>query len=63
VKTRGNTDVHIILRGGAHGPNYAPEHVAAAAAAVVKARAGAREGGASVMVDCSREFVLFCLQI
>ncbi|KIJ44387.1 hypothetical protein M422DRAFT_100461, partial [Sphaerobolus stellatus SS14] len=27
VKTRGNTDVHVILRGGSSGPNYAPEFV------------------------------------
>lgn len=27
VKTRGNPDVHAILRGGNSGPNYSPEHI------------------------------------
>ncbi|KAI0026794.1 hypothetical protein K488DRAFT_91858 [Vararia minispora EC-137] len=50
VKTRGNQDVHIILRGGTTGPNFASEHVRRAATAMVKARPHAH---ASVMVDCS----------
>ncbi|KAF8515734.1 3-deoxy-7-phosphoheptulonate synthase [Hysterangium stoloniferum] len=50
VKTRGNTDVHIILRGGSSGPNYASEHVQKAAAAVKKARPDYHN---SLMVDCS----------
>ncbi len=37
VKTLGNEDTHIILRGGSHGPNYAKEHVEAAAEALAKA--------------------------
>ncbi|KAF8583397.1 3-deoxy-7-phosphoheptulonate synthase [Ramaria rubella] len=50
VKTLGNTDVHVILRGGSRGPNYAAEHVQAAAAAVKKARPDYHP---SIMVDCS----------
>jgi len=50
VKTRGNPDVHVVLRGGKAGPNYAPEYVAAAAGAIQKARPKARP---SIMVDCS----------
>src|SRR6266568_4203394 len=34
VSTTGNPDVHIILRGGADGPNYQAEHIAAAMRAV-----------------------------
>jgi 3-deoxy-7-phosphoheptulonate synthase len=30
VTTTGNADGHVILRGGRTGPNYGPEHVAAA---------------------------------
>jgi 3-deoxy-7-phosphoheptulonate synthase len=37
VTTTGNPDVHVILRGGTEGPNYEPEHVAAALAAVEQA--------------------------
>ncbi|EIW76709.1 3-deoxy-7-phosphoheptulonate synthase [Coniophora puteana RWD-64-598 SS2] len=50
VKTRGNQDVHVILRGGSKGPNFASEHVVAAASAIEKARP---HHHASVMVDCS----------
>ncbi|GAA3703305.1 3-deoxy-7-phosphoheptulonate synthase [Zhihengliuella alba] len=31
VSTRGNRDVHLILRGGSDGPNYSAAHVASAA--------------------------------
>ncbi|KAF8990249.1 3-deoxy-7-phosphoheptulonate synthase [Cyathus striatus] len=48
VKTRGNNDVHVILRGGTKGPNYAAEHVRAAATTIEKKRPFA-----SIMVDCS----------
>ncbi|TCD69012.1 hypothetical protein EIP91_009234, partial [Steccherinum ochraceum] len=51
VKTRGNQDVHVILRGGTKGPNYSEEHVRDAVAQIEKARKG--KGFASVMVDCS----------
>jgi 3-deoxy-7-phosphoheptulonate synthase len=37
VTTTGNPDVHVILRGGTDGPNYEPEHVAAALEAVQQA--------------------------
>ncbi len=46
-ETRGNTDCHVILRGGAR-PNYDADSIAAACALL--ARAGLRE---QVMVDCS----------
>lgn len=51
VKTRGNQDVHVILRGGSKGPNYASEHVRSATKAIEKARPGIHP---SIMVDCSR---------
>lgn len=54
VKTRGNQDVHVILRGGTHGPNYAAEHVHAAATDIAKARPKFHP---SVMIDCSREYL------
>ncbi|EMD35119.1 3-deoxy-7-phosphoheptulonate synthase [Gelatoporia subvermispora B] len=50
VKTRGNQDVHVILRGGTKGPNFASEHVKAAASAIEKARPGYHP---SIMIDCS----------
>ncbi|KAJ6468988.1 hypothetical protein C8R47DRAFT_1150816 [Mycena vitilis] len=48
VKTRGNQDTHVILRGGTKGPNYASEHVKEAAKAINK-----KKEWASIMVDCS----------
>jgi 3-deoxy-7-phosphoheptulonate synthase len=48
VRTTGNADVHVVLRGGASGPNYSTEKIAAAHAAM---KCGARER--RVMVDCS----------
>ncbi|THU97877.1 3-deoxy-7-phosphoheptulonate synthase [Dendrothele bispora CBS 962.96] len=48
VKTRGNQDVHVILRGGTKGPNYSSEYVKEAATVLQKKR-----GHASIMVDCS----------
>ena len=53
VKTRGNQDVHVILRGGTKGPNFAAEHVNAAANAIVKARPQCHP---SIMIDCSRAY-------
>jgi len=50
VKTRGNQDVHVILRGGTKGPNYGSEHVKAAASAIEKARP---HNHPSIMIDCS----------
>lgn len=58
VKTRGNHDVHVILRGGNKGTNYDAASVQAAAAAIKKARPSNHP---SIMVDCSRTsyFYLF----
>lgn len=50
VKTRGNNDVHVVLRGGTKGPNYASEHVREAAKNILKKRQWA-----SIMIDCSRK--------
>src|SRR5690606_33806173 len=47
-ETAGNDDCHIILRGGAGGPNYAQADVEAACAILAKAGLTQR-----VMVDCS----------
>ncbi len=50
VRTRGNPDRHIVLRGGVTGPNFGPHYVAEAAALVAK------QGLARpVMVDCSHD--------
>ncbi|KAF8631780.1 hypothetical protein AX17_004995 [Amanita inopinata Kibby_2008] len=48
VETSGNPDVHIILRGGSKGPNYAAEYVRAAGAQLAKAGLAQK-----VMIDCS----------
>jgi 3-deoxy-7-phosphoheptulonate synthase len=48
VATKGNPECHVILRGGARGPNYGAESVAGAVAALEKAKLPGR-----VMVDCS----------
>ena len=63
VKTRGNKDVHVILRGGTKGPNYASEHVRSAASVIEKKRkaAGDAEPIASVMIDCSRTYLFFSI--
>jgi 3-deoxy-7-phosphoheptulonate synthase len=48
LRTRGNPDRHVVLRGGGGGPNFGPAHVAEAAALA------ASQGIARpVMVDCS----------
>jgi 3-deoxy-7-phosphoheptulonate synthase len=50
IKTMGNPDRHIVLRGGGSRPNYDEEHVAKAEAAV------AGEGIARpIMIDCSHD--------
>ena len=58
VKTRGNKDVHVILRGGTRGPNFATEHIRKAVEDIEKkAKKSAEEKPfASIMVDCSRMF-------
>ncbi|KAF8349345.1 hypothetical protein F5887DRAFT_945611 [Amanita rubescens] len=48
VETSGNPDVHIILRGGTKGPNFAAEHVKAASAQLAKAGVVQK-----IMIDCS----------
>lgn len=48
VSTRGNSDCHLILRGGSAGPNYDAESLAQAGAAL--GRSGLPD---RVMVDCS----------
>ncbi|KIM43157.1 hypothetical protein M413DRAFT_443967 [Hebeloma cylindrosporum] len=48
VETTGNPDVHVILRGGASGPNYAAEFVREAGAKLAKAGLPPR-----LMIDCS----------
>lgn len=50
VKTNGNKDTHVILRGGSSGPNFASEHVEGALAKMRKSRPEAFPG---LMVDCS----------
>lgn len=57
VKTRGNQDVHVILRGGTKGPNYSAEHVKQYAQDIEKKQkqAGVESPFASLMVDCSRK--------
>ena len=48
VETAGNEDCHVILRGGASGPNYDPESLAEVGSALEEAGLPSR-----VMVDCS----------
>jgi 3-deoxy-7-phosphoheptulonate synthase len=48
VKTAGNPDSHIVLRGGRDGGNYLPHHVAAASESL--SRSGLNP---ALMVDCS----------
>ncbi|KAH9990816.1 3-deoxy-7-phosphoheptulonate synthase [Russula vinacea] len=50
VKTRGNQDVHVILRGGTQGPNFSSEHVREAANVIAKALPRRHP---SIMIDCS----------
>ncbi|KAL0961032.1 hypothetical protein HGRIS_006022 [Hohenbuehelia grisea] len=48
VETAGNPDVHVILRGGASGPNYAAEYVRDSGAKLAKAGLAQK-----IMIDCS----------
>jgi 3-deoxy-7-phosphoheptulonate synthase len=50
VRTTGNPDGHVVMRGGSGGPNFSPVHLAAAAASLEQAGAMPR-----VMVDCSHD--------
>jgi len=61
VKTRGNRDVHVILRGGSRGPNYAEEEVGKVVGELGKKWVDKGQGFGGVMVDCSREFWVFGL--
>jgi 3-deoxy-7-phosphoheptulonate synthase len=48
IRTQGNPNTHIVLRGGINKPNYDPESIALCEKSL--ARAGFRS---SIMVDCS----------
>ena len=48
IRTTGNPDVHIVLRGGSSKPNYHPEDIAKTEASLEKAGQAP-----SIMVDCS----------
>lgn len=50
VKTAGNKDCHVILRGGSGGPNYAHEDVQKVLSAL---KAKSPNDRASIMIDCS----------
>ncbi len=50
IVTRGNPDCHVVLRGGAKGPNYSPPDIAAAEALLAKA--GLPK---AILVDCSHD--------
>ena len=50
IVTRGNPNCHIVLRGGATGPNYTAPHVAQTEA--ILAKAGLPK---SILVDCSHD--------
>jgi 3-deoxy-7-phosphoheptulonate synthase len=50
IVTRGNPDCHVVLRGGAQGPNYSPEHIARTEEALAKAGLPR-----SILVDCSHD--------
>jgi 3-deoxy-7-phosphoheptulonate synthase len=50
VRTRGNPHTHLVLRGGNSGPNYSPDQVSAAAAALAQAKTNTR-----MLVDCSHD--------
>jgi 3-deoxy-7-phosphoheptulonate synthase len=49
VRTRGNPDVHIVLRGGGGGSNYSKAHIAFARALLEEATKNSRP----ILVDCS----------
>ena len=50
IVTRGNPDCHLVLRGGATGPNYSPAQVGEAAALLRKAGLPP-----AILVDCSHD--------
>ena len=50
IVTRGNPNCHVVLRGGASGPNYSPAHIAQTEQLLAKA--GLLK---SILVDCSHD--------
>jgi len=50
IVTRGNPDCHIVLRGGATGPNYSPAHITQTEQLLAKAGLSK-----SILVDCSHD--------
>lgn len=50
VRTTGNRDCHVVLRGGSKGPNYSPAHIAETEQALAKAGLPA-----SILVDASHD--------
>ena len=48
VKTKGNPDCHLVMRGGRTGPNYQLEHIQSASGTISKSGIPPR-----IMVDCS----------
>ncbi len=50
IVTRGNPDCHIVLRGGANGPNYSPTHILRTEELLAKANLPK-----SILVDCSHD--------
>jgi 3-deoxy-7-phosphoheptulonate synthase len=50
VRTRGNRDCHVVLRGGARGPNYSAPHIAETELLLSKASLPA-----SILVDASHD--------
>ncbi|MCA9633015.1 MAG: 3-deoxy-7-phosphoheptulonate synthase [Myxococcales bacterium] len=48
IETTGNSDCHVILRGGGGHPNYSPDHIAATTQRLESARVNRR-----LMIDCS----------
>lgn len=52
VKTKGNQDVHVILRGGSSGTNFDEQSVKKATAAIQRAH---HKNHSAIMIDCSRK--------
>ncbi|KNE94297.1 3-deoxy-7-phosphoheptulonate synthase [Puccinia striiformis f. sp. tritici PST-78] len=50
VRTEGNPSVHVVLRGGAKGPNYSEAHVAQSIKSIYKQLPDKHP---SIMIDCS----------
>lgn len=50
IVTRGNSNCHVVLRGGSAGPNYSPDHILRTEE--ILAKAGLPK---SILVDCSHD--------